>query len=401
MSDTASLEGIFVRNYDRGSQIFEEQQNLKAKSWKKFKVSPLKPSADGVYSVVSMSGNEAGGAQNENEGFQQAGSLDPVQPKIQAKNVMWPFEVTGRAINLSATNTQAFATAIDSQQKDNIKRMFSDLNRQSLGIGTGQMSLVNGAGVATNTIVVDNAIPFRRGMRIDILVTLAGAKEVSGALITAVDYTTKTLTISTNETFSDNSIITKIGQRDGVAAGQLGKELTGIRAIANDVTLSADFQGVPIASNPEWVGNIVDGLNSPVSQDLLQQLRDRNEIIGGGTCDWLVSGHGQKRIFINTEIQKTRYEPTKIEAGTTVLKWDDLEWFVDKDYEPFELGMYCSEYLEKFQCKDPEISKISGLSYYQVNGFDKIGGYYAYYGDIGTWKRNAHGRLINLTEPDF
>src|SRR5260221_14512068 len=98
MSDTASLLDAFKINYGSGSEAFEEQQNLAAGSWKRWSVSPLKPTPKGINLVVSMTGNEAGGAMNENEAFQDPDSLNPVQPSITVRQVGWPFKISGRSI---------------------------------------------------------------------------------------------------------------------------------------------------------------------------------------------------------------------------------------------------------------------------------------------------------------
>lgn len=400
MSNTTQLDAIFKRNYDTGSDVFVAQQNLKTYVWNKIKVSPIKPTPQGIFMPVGMSGNENGGAQNEDEGFDDPGTYNPVQPQITSRLVTWPFQVTGTAIELSESNKQAFAAALDTQQKDNMARMFSDLNRQVNGKGTGQISLANGADTSTS-LVVDNPFPFRRGMRIDAFDTLGGTKEIDGIQITAVDYETSTLTLASTQTWSDNAIIVKKGKRDGVPSGQIGKEINGVQAIADTTTYSTTFQNVAVATNPEWQGNLVDASIAPVSQDLLQRSANRGALVGGGDANFLISNYGQARTFLNTELQKTRYEPAEVKGGHTVLKWNDMEWLIDKDYDINEVGMYDTGHVQKFQTREPHLSKLTGSTLYQVDGFDKVGGYYAYYGNVGSWKRNAHTRLINLTEPTF
>ena len=398
-SSTSTLDGIFKKNYDTGSQVLEDQQNLQTYAWNKFKVSSLKPTPQGIFTPVTMSGNENGSAINESQGFQNPGSLNPVQPQVLARLVVWPFVITGSAIELSETNKQAFATSLDAQQKDNLSRIMSDLNRQSLNKGTGQMSLANGAGSPSNALIVDNALPFRRGMKIDSYVSIGGAQQINGATITAVDYTTKTLTISPSQTWSDGSIIVKNTVQDGAPTG--GKELTGLQAMCDTTTYSSSYEGVSVAANPEWIGNVISAGTAPVSQDLLQQTAYRQMAIGGNKPDFMISNYGQPRVFLNTELQKTRYEPTVVKGGHTVLKWNDMEWLIDKDYDLNEVGMYDLTFVEKFQTRDVHLAQLSGSTLYQMVGFDMIGGYYRYQGNMGSWKRNAHARLIDLTEPTF
>lgn len=400
-TNLTAVDGAFKRNYNEGSDVLIKQQNLKAPQWGKWKVSPLKPSPQGIYNPVVMEGNENGGAINEEEGFQTPGSILPVQPSIKAKLVVWPFQVTGSVIRQSETDKVAFAKGLDMQQQDNFGRMYSDLNRQSWGVGTGQISLANGAGSPSTSLVVDDPFGFRIGMYIDIwtaLPTAGGTKQVSGVKITNINYSTFTLTIASS-TWSDNAIICKKGVMDGMPAD--GKELTGWRAIADTTTYSSTFEGVTVSSYPQWVGNVISASTAPVSQDLLLRTFNRNAIIGGTIPDTLVSNYGQPRTFLNTELQKTRYEGGTVEAGNTVLKWGALTWVLDFTYPMFELGFMNSAGIEKFQTRDVHLSDLPGQSLYQVVGRDAIGGYYVYQGNMGTWKRNDQGRLIDLTEPSF
>lgn len=399
MSNTSTLNGLFKEVYDTGSDVLVHQQNLKAKTWGKIKKSPYKPSADGVFSPVSMSGNENGSAINENQGFQQPGSLNPIQTRIKAKLIVWPFEVTGSAMRLSESDPQAFARSLDAQMQDNTSRMMSDINRQALGVGTGQMSLVNDAVVNSANIVVDQITPFRRGQHLDIYATIGGAKEASDVVVTAVNYATSTITVDQNVTVSDNAVIVKYTVQDGAPAD--GKELSGLRLIADNGTFAATFEGVSVTTNPEWAGNVIDAGTAPISQDLLQRTAYRQDVVGGTDCDMLISNVGQARNFLNTELNKVRYEAAEVKAGHEILKWNDKEWIIEKDYEFGEVGMYCSDHIEKFEVEDIKLADLDGSTVDRIHGFDKVAGYYVYQGNLGTWKRNAHAKLINLTEPAF
>lgn len=399
--NSTSYNAGLKRVYGEGSDLFKEQQNLMCASWKKFKLSPLKLSMQGTYGVVSMTGNETGGPINETQAFQDPGNYNPQNPVVLPKTNAVPYAITGNLIELSKSNTQAFAAAQDTIMQDSMKRLLSDVNFQGLNKGTGQLSLANGAGSGATSLIVDNALPFRRGMRLDIWTAIAGTKEVSGATVTAVNYSTKTLTISPASTWSDNSIIVQYTVLDGVTSLANAKAITGLQAICDTTTYSTTFEGLSVTTNPEWVGNVVDASNVNVSQDLLQQTYNRTRAIGGGNPNFLISNYGQPRTFLNTELQKTRYEPNKVEGGATVLKWMEMEWLIDKDYDIGEVGMYDLNNVEKLQTREMFLADYSGNTAYQIVGYDQIGGYYKYVANLATWKRNAHSRLINLVEPTF
>jgi len=392
--NTSAGIGAFKTIYGPDTQAFKEQQNLMAKSFAKIPVYDEKPSPQGNTMVVTMSGNESGRAMNEYESMDDPESINPVPATVLPREFLSPFMVTGRAIALSESNKQAFGKMLDKQFKDNLNRGLSSLNRQCLGKGTGQMTLANGAGSAATALIVDNAIPFRRGMYLDSFATIGGAKEINHALVTDVNYSTNTLTISPAQTWSDNSVIVTSKVQDAPPTG--GKELTGLQAICDTTAYSTTFENIVVANNPEWKGNVYDASAAPISQDILQKSLDQGMIVGGASPNLLISNYPQARSFKNTEIQKTRYEPTKIDAGATTLRWNELEWVREKDYDLDEVGMYDTNEVFRIQVGDLALDDTGGVTYSKVNGKNAITGFLSYYGNMGTWKRNAHIRVTNL-----
>ena len=406
----ASADALFKRNYNSGNDVLIRQQNLSAPQWGKWKVSPLKPSPQGIYNPITMAGNENGGAINSEEVFQQPQSIVPLQPAIPQKLETWPFLISGSVIRLSESNTVAFIKGLDAQMQDNYARMFSDLNRQSWGTGTGQMTLTAAAGVATLSVVVDNPYLFRQGMLIDIWDTLGGTKQVNGAYVQSVDITTATVTVKTAGqpgttpgpfTFSDNAIVCKHGKCDGVTSQQNAKEITGWQGICDVSTFGTIFEGVDTTQYPQFTGNVISAAGAPVSQDLLQRTKNRNYIVGGENPDKLVSNLGQARQFLNQELNKTRYEGGTVEAGNIKLMWGPLEWMTDWTYPLSEIGMMVENKIEKFQVADIKLNDLSGMTLTQVPNQDSVSGYYVWQGNIGVWKRNCFSRLTDLLEPTF
>lgn len=400
-STSSTLDAIFKRQYNEGSEVLVTQQNLSAKFFSKIKKSSIKPSAQGIFMPVLMSGNESGGAQNESQAFNSVQSANPQSPQILSKLTVWPFRLTGKSILESESNKQAFMSSVDAQMKDNMLRINSDINRQSLGTGTGQLTLANGAGAPATALVVDNALPFRRGQKIDAYASLGGAKEIDGIEVTAVAYGTNTVTLGTSSTWSDNAIIVKQGVADGVTSATNGKELSGLQAIADTTSFGTSFEGLPVSTNPEWQAQVIAAGANPISQDLLQRLRNQVALVGGVNPNKLASNYGQARTFINSELNKVRYEPGKVEGGAIVLKWMDMEWIVEKDCPTETVFMYDDNYLELFSVKGVHLADDDGKVLYKVDGYDMIGGYYRFVGNTGTWKRNAFGKMTGLTEPNF
>lgn len=400
-NDTTSSTAMYKRVYGEESDLFKEQQNLVCVSWKKFKLSPLKLSPQGTIGIVNMSGNEVGGPINETQAFQDPGNYNPQNPIVLPKTNVVPVTITGNAIELSKSNVQAFAATQDQVMQDGMKRLLSSINFQGLNKGTGQLSTANGAGAPSASLIVNNPLPFRRGMKIDLWTAVGGTKEVSGATVSAVSYSTSTLTLDTTYTWTSGDIIVPYTVLDGISSTAAGKAITGLQAICDTTTYSTTFEGLAVSTNPEWQGNVVSAGTVPVSQDLLQQTYNRARAVGGGNPDFLISNYGQPRTFMNSELQKTRYEAGEVKGGATVLKWMSMEWLIDKDYDISEVGFYDLENIEKLQTREPFLADYSGNTSYQMVGYDQIGMYYKYVANLATWKRNAHARLTALTEPTF
>jgi len=394
---STDFQAAFKEVYGTGSDVFNNQQNLKAKFFKELEVGAEKPSALGIITPVTMTGNEAGRSINEDENYESPGLWNPQRPVVMAKEFIAPFSLSGKSIELSKTDKQAFGVSTNEIMKDTLARAHSQINRQAWGVGTGQMSLVNGAVVAAADVVVDNILPFRRDMKIDIFASVGGAKEADARTITSINVATLTLTLDAAVSVSDNGVIVMSGVLDGAPAG--GKELSGFRKCCDTTVFGSTYENLSAVTNPEWRGNVVDAGAVPVSQDLMQQTLDRVWLIGGGEPKLMVSNTGIRRSFLQTEVQKSRYENSKIDSGYTVLKWNDLTWVVDKDHELGEISFIDKNHFKRYETRPMHLIDDDGNTVLRVSGRDAIAGQYRYIGDLGSWKRNAHGRLTNLTDP--
>ncbi len=399
--DTTSFINASKEVYE-DQDVLQQQQNLLSPFFAKIKKSPKKPSIDGVFDSIIVEGDETGGAIYENEAFPQPKNVVTQKPKVNSKTCVYPIEVNKKAIALSQGNEQAFAEAYDTQMMDTRTRAISDINRMSYGTGTGQITLANGLGSGTAVLVVDDPFPFRVGFYIDAYDTIGGTRQINNARVTAIDLTTKILTLDSVQTWSDNAIICKHNKMEGVTSQLNAKELMGWRGIADVNTYGTNFEGVDTTAYPAFTGEVVDGSNGPISDDFLQRLSDQIAVKSGKTPTDLVSNYDQWRVFKNTEIQKTRYEPQKIEAGTTILKWGDMTWIRDHTAPIGEVAMMNLEGIRRFEVYNLKLSDVgNGNTEFQVYGRHLIGAYFEYEGNIGVWRRNDQGKGINLAQPTF
>lgn len=401
MGDTTVTFTNASKEIYEDEDVLQQQQNLISPFFAKIKKSNKKPSIKGVFDAIIMAGDETGGAINENESFPAPLPVVIQEPSVQSKTCVYPLEISKKLMALASDNKQAFAEAYDTKVMDTRTRAISDINRMSYGTGTGQITLANGAATSTS-LVVDDPFAFRVGFYIDAFDTIGGTKQIDNIQVTAVNLSTSTLTLASTQTWSDNAIICKAHKMDGVTSQANAKEIMGWRGIADVSTFSTTFEGVNTTTYPSFTGNVIDAASAPISEDFLQRVFNQIAVISGKKPDTLLSNYGQHRVFKNTEIQKTRYEPGKIIAGNTELKWGDLTWIRDHTCPIAEVAQMNLDGLRRFEVYNLRLSDVgNGNTQYQVYGRHQIGSYFEYEGNIGVWRRNDQGRGINLQEPTF
>lgn len=396
---TTSLTGTMKQVYvDSG--FFEKQLNMNAETFQMIEVAPDKPSALGVFNPVVMSNNEAVLAINETQAFPDPISPDLPKTTILAKLITGNWEVTGSAVRLSEGKDQAFENSLDISMENIMTTMTKELNRMTNGVGTGVLTLVT-TGVTSATITVDQITPFRQNMLIDIFASIGGVARVIGAKILAVDPAASTITLNSSITVVAGDVIGHSTVFDGTPID--GKELAGIRLIADNGTFAPSFEGLSVTTYPQWTGNVSSAGGAPISADLLQGMENQRRVVGGvknSKKAKIVSNYGQYRNFIATETTKVRYEPKKIEAGHTVVNFNNMEWHLDSDYAFGEVGIYDFDYIKRYEVAGGvHISKLDGREMIRVSGFDFVQGNLIYQGNLGSTKRNAHAKKTSLLEP--
>jgi len=402
INSTSSFQSAFKESYGEASQALKEQQALSSPYFDSIPKSSLKPSARGIYTPMVMQGNDSGGAINENEAFPDPDPVVPVPTYIYTKTIVQPFTLTGKLLELAKQGEKvAFAEGMESVMEDSRIRIMWNLERQANGTGTGQITLANGAGVASTSLIVDDPFRFHEGMYIDAYTALGGTREIKHVAITGVNFATKTLTLASAQTWTDNDLICQSGKLDGVTSLANAKEMTGIDAIVDETTYSTTFESVSVSTYPQFKANVVDASSTPVSQDFLLQIYNRAAYRGNKKPTKLLSNFGQARNFINMELQKVRYEPGSIESGATVLKWGALTWIISP-FAPIGSVYMTNDNIEKFQTRDLHIADFDGKQVRAIYGRDGVGGYYRYEGNMGLIQgRNSLTKGINFSEPSF
>lgn len=218
---------------------------------------------------------------NESEALPNARASSYAQGTASIKEYVGVLQFTKREMALAKGDPESFADAKTIEMEGLIENAGKYFNRQMAnGIGTGQITLVNGAQAADTTIEVDDATSFQIGMVIDIYDAAGTTKQADGIVVTAVDYITasNTITVDTATTCDDNGIIVISGVKDNAATD--GKEMIGLPLCVDDGTLAATFQGITRSTTPNYKGITLAASSAPISVSLVNQLLTRAYRVG-------------------------------------------------------------------------------------------------------------------------
>ena len=415
MADSPATFSALINTTKRvyGPRI-EEQVNKSAFLYKLFDEDTQADfMGEGWFFPVTDEGGQSIGNYGDNEELADSQAESYNLAKIDTKQAYAVIQVTGKAIAATRKNMQAFLKAKQGEIEAKTKSLISDLNRQCYGDSYGTLGAV--ASDAANTITFGgdvNMLWFRKNMKIDIFDATrttkrngaAGTKK-EGRSITAINYATRTITYSGGD-LSGSIIATDVvfreDERLNLAGTVEGKELNGFRFMGDDGTDSlATFQNVSRTSVAVWKANRLfnAGTLRPLTLDLLQQLVDAVTTSSTEEPTHLLMGLGQRRMYLNTLRYDVRYEPQQLKGGFKTLQYNNMDVLVDKDMLPQQVVCFVRNKIKKYELQPLGILDHAGVGAERIGHFDTYEMLIGMYGNLGSTRPNAIGRLGDLTEP--
>lgn len=408
-------------------QIFKEvygprivaQANKSAFLYKEFEKSKQEMAAGKYWTfpVLTESGAGAVGSRKDGQRLPRAKAETPLQTTISPKYHYATIQVSGPAMAQSRTKTLAFIQAKDLEVREKTLSLIADLNRQCYGDSMGEIADV--ASDAANTITFGpevNMSWFRLGMFFDVFdATLATKRNGTtgtaeeGREITAINRTTRTITYGGADLSASIVATDRVFKEDvrlDAAASAEGSELAGLRFIVDDGTDSiVTFQNISRTAQPIWKAfrQFNGGVPRPLSLDLIQSWFDQVEIDSGEFVDFLLSGLGQRRVYVGLLWHDARYEPQTFKGGFRVLQYagghTSVDWYSDKDCMPGQVIGLTRKHIQRYEVQGLGILDEMGAGTQRVQGRDiyeiLVGGYF----NLGTTRSNAHFRAGDLQEP--
>lgn len=337
--------------------------------------------------------NQGIGARNELELLPAAGQQGWASVRIPLKYEYGRVRMSGQVMELANENYQAFASAMDLEMTGLKNDIAKDMNRQFYGTNLGTMATAAGAQTLGNNVVVNTVKYLEVGQQVDLKVAATSADRAADRQITAINETTKTVTLSGGTfTAAAGDII--------VRQGNYNREITGLAA---QVTATGALFNVDPTVEPTWSATVDSnsGTNRPLSEGLMITMTDKVRTKGGRTS-LILAGLGVRRAYFNLLSQQRRYpSTTNFEGGFTGLAFNNgREIPVVDDIDAPDNTMYFldEDKFKIYQSGDWSWMNRDGSQWKVVDGFDAYEAILYKYFELGNSQRNAQAVLTDITE---
>lgn len=347
-----------------------------------------------VQFAIHTGRNQGIGARSENEALPDAGRQKTAYGRMNLKYQYAGIEITGQVFAMATKNYQVFSDAVDleiSRIKDDLSK---DRNRQYFGSGNGRVATV--VSVAAQVITLDSLQYVQDDMVLDVVVAATGTSHGTKVTITAINETTKAITVS--------------GTLSGVIAGDIivrtgswNREWTGLDAIISD---TSTLYGINPSTERVWKSHVI-AHNAAISEAVLKRMADRIKRAGGKTTVmWTTPGveraywqllAGARR-FVNPKEYAGGYTGVSFDAGNAGA----IPMITDVD-APAGKAIFLNE-KEINLYRDKEFSFIDRDGSMWQRKITSAGRFDAYladlyeYSELGTHRRNTHGVVTGITE---
>ena len=432
--DTTALAAQFKRVYgDTITELYRRQTITYNQFEESKRKASIRPGGVGYY--FSLAEGDPGNPGGRGEGVLLPEPLAPegVQGVITPRLIYSPVRMSGLALEAGKSNTEAFVATQGDITSRAYKALVEDQNRQCWGDGYGLLGTTSAAATssagATWDVVCDNdrgVRYFRKGMIVDFYEGATLAADAGAACrIASINPNTRTLTMAiladtyrsthplaaisgssiTAGAIASGAFIVRYGARLAThATTNASYEISGLNAMHDDGTLLASFEGITIASDPEFKGNILDngGTNRPLSIDLMLAAMDMGYARSTMDSNIIRMGLGQRRKYFDLLSSDIRFAPTKLEGGYETLSFSQnaaVKILIDPMTQPNRLYFEPDGAIKKYELTPIGWGGFDANKMHWRSGYDEADLFLRTYTNLGVENRPALTVLDDLTEP--
>lgn len=307
-------------------------------------------------------------------------------------------KASGQLMRLAETNKQAFASAIDREMdgmKDDIAK---DENRiawghpDQAGLGhTGIIAKLTSSPSTETTFTVDDSHWIEVGMILDTVNSGGPTVDDAGIEVTAVSG--NTITIGAAISSTSGYYLTRTGNYNLEPYG-----------ISNIVDAAGALHGLnPATAGQGFWASQEDSSTTTLTELAMITMADNIRTAGGEIISAIFCSLGVRRAYWNLLTGLRRYnEPKEFAGGLTGLSFmyggKDLPVVEDPMAPASHMVFLTEDEIKIFRDKDWYWEDIDGSVFKWVNGYDQFEAFMKQYWQMGTHKRNAHGKFTALTE---
>jgi len=346
-------------------------------------------------------------------GVGAAGNQGLAQATVSLKYAYVPISITGQAHVLTKGEGRAFMQAKALEAKYDMEDVVSHANVIVAGAERGgQLATV--AAPAAGSFTADNAgnlpgaIYLRVGQPIDTNAVGGGALTLSSAKITAINYTTRVVTVP--GTAVAGQAVT-LGKEAALTTGAFPLTVEGLQSLIND---TGAIQGLDpaVAGQESWKAFKKDASAATISSPLIHELCQYVQNRGGLSVDVILSGSSQINQLTNIATQTLRFDVTAartagqkraLDLGFSAWEYAGKMIVEDKDIRTDRIFAIVTETLKKFEAAPLSLADDEAGEWTRIFGAsgiaDAVGGLLRWYFQIGTLQRSSSGMLFNLAVP--
>jgi len=431
--DTAALTAQFKRTYgDKIVDLFGRHTMTYNEFSASGRKASVRPGGAGYYFSTRQGDVEGIGGRAEGAYLPEPLAGDGVQGVITPKLIYAVIRMSGLAMEAGKGDLAAFVDAQTDATANAFKSLIQDLNRQCWGDGYGllgtlsaEATLATGA-TWTGTFNNDRGTRYmKKGMICDFY--QAGAIDITATAvrISSINPITKVVTFeagagaysayhpivaarsytNTAGAIASGSFLVRYGARLAAhTTADASYELTGLNGMYDDGTLIAAFEGITVASDPEFKANILgnSSVNRELSIDLMLAAMDMTAARSTAKADIIRMGLGQRRKYFGLLSSDVRYAPQVLKGGYETLAFSQdasVKIVVDPVTQPNRLYFEPTGVIKKYELTPIGWGGFNSNKMHWRQDYDEATMFLRIYTNLGVENRPSLTLLDDLTEP--
>ena len=373
---------------------------------------------EGTEAVISLhTGRNTGvGARAESGTLPTAGQQAYSTARIPVKFNYGRIQITGPIIEGMKSDRGSFTRAIDSESKGIVADLKRDVNRQCYTPNTGVVGTV--VSVATNTVTFATEAEVRRqevGQSFDFY-DGDFASDDTGEVVASRDVAAKTVTYTGLGGVDAGDWVVRSGVTMGGAAitskatEDAAQEIHGLEDIISDAVGTAGtsdgqapvwLHGISGTATTIWASSQTDSVGVP-TDSAFEAICDEVNLESGEDIDLGIVSHKGARAYANTLKTQKRFTNTvDLKGGFSAITFQtgrgEVALWAERDCLDDVAFLVNTSHLTHWVMSDWSFMDRDGSVLNRVSATDAYEATLYKYHELGTDKRNAHGKLTGLT----